>query len=79
MQSYVFQVELAHADDRRWSTCIDVLPGCAAWGYTKEEAWQAIQETAEAYNEDMIEAGEPLPSQDGVIVGAPVVTVTHDV
>ena len=37
MKSYVFQVELAHEDDGRWSTWIDVLPGCAAWGYTKEE------------------------------------------
>ena len=55
------------------------MPGCAAWGYTKEEALQAIQDAAEAYIEDMIEAGETLPSQDVVIVEAPVVTVTHDV
>jgi predicted RNase H-like HicB family nuclease len=55
------------------------LPGCAAWGYTKEEALQAIQDAAEAYIEDMIEAGETLPSQGVVIAEAPVVTVTHDV
>ena len=79
MQSYVVQVELAHEDDGRWSTWIDVLPGCAAWGYTKEEALQAIQDAAEAYIKDMIEAGETLPSQGVVIVEAPVVTVTHDV
>jgi len=79
MKSYVFQVELAHEDDGRWSTWIDVLPGCAAWGYTKEEALQAIQDAAEAYIEDMIETGETLPSQGVVIVEAPVVTVTHDV
>ena len=78
MKFYVFQVELAHEDDGRWSTWIDVLPGCAAWGYTKEEALQAIQDAAEAYIEDMIEAGETLPSQGVVIVEAPVVTVTHD-
>ena len=76
MKSYVFQVELAHEDDGRW---IDVLPGCAAWGHTKEEALQAIQDAAEAYIEDMIEAGEALPSQGVVIVEAPVVTITHDV
>jgi hypothetical protein len=50
----------------------------AAWGYTKEEALQAIQDAAEAYIEDMIEAGETLPSQGVVIVEAPVGTVTHD-
>ena len=48
MNSYVFQVELAHEDDGRWSTWIDVLPGCAAWGYTKEEALQASK-TCERY------------------------------
>jgi len=48
MDSYVFQVELAYKDDGRWSTWIDVLPGCAAWGYTKEEAWQASK-TCERY------------------------------
>ena len=79
MKSYIFQVELAHEDDGRWSTWIDALPGCAAWGYTKEEALQAIQDAAEAYVEDMIEAGEALPSQGVVIVEAPVVTVIHDV
>jgi len=41
MKSYVFQVELAQEDDGRWSTWIDVLSGCAAWGYTKEEALRA--------------------------------------
>ena len=76
MKSYVFQVELAHDDDGRWSPWIDVLPGCAGWGYTKEEALQAIQDAAEANIEDMIEAGEALPSQGVVIVEAPVVTVT---
>ncbi len=70
MKSYVFQVELAHEDDGRWSTWIDVLPGCAAWGYTKEEALQAIQDAAEAYIEDMIEAGETLPSCAPGVPGA---------
>lgn len=79
MKSYVFQVEMAHEDDGRWSTRIDALPGCAAWGQTKEEALRAIQDAAEAYTEDRIEAGEALPSQGVVIVEAPVVTITHDV
>lgn len=79
MKSYIFQVTLAHEDDSRWSAWIEALPGCAAWGYTQEEALQAIQDAAEAYVEDMIEAGEALPSQGVVVVEAPVVTVTHDV
>ena len=79
MKSYVFQVELAHEGDGRWSAWIGALPGCAVWGYTKEEALTAIQDAAEAYIEDMIEAGEVLPSQGVVVVEAPVVTITHDV
>src|SRR5262249_62203671 len=78
MKSYIFQVELAHEDDGRWSTWIDALPGCAAWGYTKEEALQAIQDAAEAYVEDMIEAGEKPPSQGVVVVEATGGTGTHD-
>jgi hypothetical protein len=41
------------------------VPGCTASGYTKEEALQAIQAAAEAYIEDMGEAGEILPSERG--------------
>lgn len=62
MTSYVFQVELAPEEDSRWSAWIEALPGCAVWGYTKEAALTAIQDAAEAYAEDMIEAGEALPS-----------------
>jgi hypothetical protein len=60
---------------RGLTRCQAVLP----WGHTKEDALQAIQDAAEAYIEDMIEAGEALPLQGVVIVEAPVVTITHDV
>ena len=77
MKSYVFPVELQEEEDGRWSTWIVTLPGCAAWGYTKDEALQAIQEAAQAYLEDMIEAGEALPTEGVVVIDAPVVTITH--
>jgi predicted RNase H-like HicB family nuclease len=76
VKSYVFPVELVEEEDGRWSAGIPILPGCAAWGYTKEEALTAIQEAAEAYVEDMIEAGDALPKKGVLVVGAPVVTVT---
>lgn len=79
MQSYVFRIELAEEDDHRWSAWIDTLPGCTAWGYTKDEALQAIHDAAEAYLEDMLEAGEELPKEGVVVVDAPVVTITHEV
>ncbi|MSQ15535.1 MAG: type II toxin-antitoxin system HicB family antitoxin [Dehalococcoidia bacterium] len=58
MKTYIFKASLQQEEDKRWSSWIDDLPGCAAWGYTREEALKAVQDAAEAYIEDMIEAGE---------------------
>ena len=79
VKTYVFRIELTEEDDGRWSAWIDVLPGCASWGYTKDEALKAIHDAAEAYVEDMIEAGEVLPTEGVFTVEAPVVTITHGV
>ena len=77
MRTHVFKVELVQEEDARWSAWIDALPGCAAWGYSREEALRAVQDAAEAYIEDMVDAGEELP-QGLAIVDAPVVTVMRD-
>lgn len=78
MKTYLFRVELDEEEDGRWSAWIEALPGCAAWGYTKEEALKAIQDAAEAYLDDMIEAGEEVPPKEGVtVVEAPVVSITR--
>ena len=76
MKSYVFRVELEEEGDGRWSAWIEALPGCAAWGHSKQEALQALKDAAEAYLEDMLEAGEELPTDGVSVVEAPVVTVT---
>ena len=78
VKSYVFRIELAEEEDGRWSAWIEALPGCAAWGYSKDEALEAIQDAAEAYVEDMIEAGEKIPEEGVLTVDAPVVTVTYN-
>ncbi len=77
MKSYVFRIELAKEEDGRWSAWIDALPGCAAWGYTRDEAVKAIQHAAEAYVEDILEAGEEVPKEGVLTIEAPVVTVSH--
>ena len=56
MKTYVFRVEMEEEDDGRWSAWIEALPGCAAWGHSKQEALQALKDAAEAYLEDMLEA-----------------------
>ena len=76
MKTYVFRAELQEEDDGRWSSRIDALPGCAAWGYSQEEALAALKDAAEAFVEDMVEAGEELPTNGVQVIEAPVVAIT---
>ena len=79
MKTYIFAVEVEQEEDGRWSADVPTLPGCAAWGYTKEEALEAIREGAQAYLEIMVENNDPLPTEgEGVTIisESEVVTVT---
>ena len=60
--------------DGRWSSWIDDLPGCAAWGHTREEALSALNDAVIAYVADMVEAGEILPEDNEVVVQEPTAT-----
>ena len=62
MKSYTLQARVVNDELGRWSAWIDALPGCNAWGYTKEEALRGLEDSASAYIEDMIEAGEDVSS-----------------
>ena len=70
-----FKIELEQEEDGRWSAWVDALPGCAVWGYTREEALEAIRDTAQAYIEVLLEKGQSVP-QGVETVDAPVVAVT---
>ena len=77
MKSYIFHAELEQEEDGRWSAWIDALPGCATWGYTREEALEALKEAAQAYLEVMVEKGQQIPETEAVqTVDAPLVAVT---
>jgi predicted RNase H-like HicB family nuclease len=62
VKTYIIKAELEQDEDGRWSSWVEALPGCTAWGYTREEALSALKDAAEMYIEDMIEAGEEIPS-----------------
>ncbi len=49
VKTYIFKVEFEQDEDGRWSADIPTLPGCATWGYTKEEALEALKDAAQAY------------------------------
>jgi len=53
VKSYLFRVELIEEDDGRWSAWIEALPGCATWGYTREEALRNMHDGVEAYIRSM--------------------------
>ena len=77
MATYVFKATLQEEEDGRWSAWIDALPGCAVWGYTREEALEELREGAELYIEDMLDCGEEVPVEE--IEGDSVPTVTATV
>ena len=75
MQSYVFRAAVQQEGDGRWSAWIEALPGCTAWGHSKQEALEALEDAAELYIADMIEEGEEFPKEGVQVVESPVVAV----
>ena len=76
MATYVFKAELEEEEDGRWSSWIDVLPGCAAWGYTRDEALQALQDGTEIFVESMLDRGLTVPVEEIGDADGPTVAVT---
>jgi predicted RNase H-like HicB family nuclease len=77
VKTYIFRAELEQEDDGRWSAWIAALPGCATWGYSQEEALEALKEAAQAYLEVLAEKGQAFPTADTLqTIDAPAVAVT---
>ncbi|MGH6895623.1 MAG: type II toxin-antitoxin system HicB family antitoxin [Geminicoccales bacterium] len=77
MRSYVFRAELIEEDDGRWSAGAPLLPGCATWGATKEEALRNLHDAVEIYLRDVERAGAEIPSgAPREVTDEPVVAVT---
>lgn len=78
MRTFVLKVDLKEEEDGRWSATIPALPGCSSWGYSRQEALVNIRDAAEIYIEDMVDAGEgiPTPSDKIEIIEEPAVAVS---
>ena len=70
-----YQPRIEKEDDGRWSAWIEELPGCAAWGYSQDEARSALADALAAYLEDMKETGERHPSVGDAGAETPIVAV----
>ena len=73
--SYVFPVELTQKGNGDWVAWIATLPGCAAWGFSKDDVFAAITKTAQVYVRMLIEKGVTVPDTVTTL-HAPVVAVT---
>ncbi len=67
MKTYMFEAELEQDDDGRFSAWIAQLPGCATWGYTKQESLTALKEAAQAYIEVLLEKGQDIPLEAAAV------------
>jgi predicted RNase H-like HicB family nuclease len=77
VKTYIFQVEVEQEEDGHWSAWIEALPGCATWGYTKEEAVRNIHDAVEAYVASMRKAGDVIPQKAVLqVIDEPAVAVT---
>ena len=59
--TYTFRANVHLEDDGRWSAWIDSLPGCATWGYSEDDAIEALKEAATLLVDRMISCGESIP------------------
>ena len=77
MRTYIFHIEIGQEEDGRWSAEVPSLPGCATWGYTKEEALRSIQEATQLYVESLMLHGERVPTgAPAEVMEEPAVAIT---
>ena len=65
-KAYAFAVDFEQEEDGCWSVDIPAVPVCAASGFTKAEALEALQDLTQMYFEVLMEYNDPLP--DGIEV-----------
>lgn len=75
--NYTFKATLQEEEDGRWSAWIESLPGCATWGYDREDALAMLQEAAELSIECMLEYGDPIPNDDSGLLGLEAAEVVY--
>ncbi len=84
MTSYSFKVVLERdkwpdeLDEKAvWRAYIPALPAAHAWGDTQKEALQNLKNAVDLIIEDMLELGEPIPTDPRITTtDEPLITIT---
>ncbi len=63
-KTYAFAVDFEEEEGGRWSIDIPAVPVCGAWGFTREEALENLQDLTQGYFEMLMQYGDSLP--DGI-------------
>jgi predicted RNase H-like HicB family nuclease len=69
MKSYVFKVAIEpdKFEDGRDDASCPALKGCHTWGHSYEEALANIRGAIDLYVQDLLEAGQAIPVDQGTI------------
>ena len=60
-KTYAFAVDFEQEEDGLWSVDVPAVPACAASGYSKKQALEALQDLTQAYFDVLIQYNDPLP------------------
>lgn len=60
-----YTVVLQQEPDGGYVATVPALPGCVSQGDSREEALRNIKEAIDLYLEDVLDAGEAIPSESG--------------
>ncbi|HEX5140947.1 MAG TPA: type II toxin-antitoxin system HicB family antitoxin [Dehalococcoidia bacterium] len=59
-----YRVELCYEDDGLWSAVVPALPGCALNAESRKEAFDSMQECAQAFVDVLSQGGKTPPPED---------------
>ncbi len=62
-----YKILLREEPEGGYTVTVPVLPGCVTFGKTLSEAIEMAREAIEIYIENLIEQGEDVPTEDGLL------------
>jgi predicted RNase H-like HicB family nuclease len=62
-----YKIFLREEPEGGYTVTVPILPGCVTYGRTLEEAIRMAKEAIELYIETLVEKGEEIPTEDGLL------------